>query len=121
MRRFFLFLLIAALLVGVGTLAGAAYSMFAKPTFFVQTLIFLVFSTGLLFVYLYKADKPEYFVQFYLLSMTLKLLAYCCYCLVIIFEDRSGAISNMAFFIVCYFIFTALEIGFLYRKINARK
>jgi hypothetical protein len=107
--------------VAAVTLYGVSQGAFVKPTFFVQTLIFLAFTTGLLFVYLFKANKPDFFLQLYLLSMTVKLIAYCVYCLIIILEDPVGAIENMVFFLACYFIFTGVEIAFLYRKINTGK
>jgi hypothetical protein len=100
---------------------GVENGVFSKPSFFFQTLIFLVFSTGLLFIYLFKANKPDFFLQLYLLSMTVKLLAYCAYCLLVILKDKPGAIGNIVFFMVCYAGFTALEIGFLYHKINRQK
>jgi hypothetical protein len=119
--KFFISLFISAAALGGITLLGVSEDLFDRPSFFFQTLIFLVFSTGLLFIYLFKANKPDFFLQLYLLSMTVKLLAYCSYCLIVVLEDRPGAIENVVFFMVCYFIFTALEIGFLYRKINGRK
>jgi hypothetical protein len=49
--------------------------------------------------------------------MVVKVLAYCTYNLIMIMSDRPAAIGNVAFFMIAYFIFTALEIAFLYRKI----
>jgi hypothetical protein len=121
LSKFFISLFISGALLGGITLFGVGEGAFGKPSFFFQTLIFLIFSTGLLFVYLFKANKPDFFLQLYLLSMTVKLLAYCSYCLIVILKDRSGAIENVVFFMVCYFVFTVIEIGFLYRKINSRK
>ena len=88
------------------------------PTYFFQTFIFLVFGTSLLFVYLYKFNKPDFFVQLYLLSMMVKLIDYGAYNFIMIMDDKGGATQNVIWFVVLYFIFTALEIGFLYRKIT---
>ena len=88
------------------------------PSFFYQTLIFLFFGTGLLFVYLYRFDKPDFFVQLYLLTMAVKLLAYGAYNFFMVMEDKMGARQNVVWFMILYFIFTVLEIGFLYRKIS---
>jgi hypothetical protein len=87
------------------------------PSFFYQTLVFLVFGTALIYRYLYKLDKPDIFVQLYLLTMMVKFLAYGAYMLFVILEDRPSAAPNVAFFMIVYFIFTVLEIVFLYRKI----
>jgi len=89
-----------------------------QPSFFYQTLIFLVFSTAMIYRYLYKIDKPAFFVQLYLLTMAVKLLAYGAYNAFVILEDKAGAAANVVFFMIVYFIFTALEIAFLYRKIT---
>jgi hypothetical protein len=111
--RFLITLLLCACLI-----VGFSFLLIeTRPSFFYQTLIFLVFSTGMIYRYLYKVDKPGFFVQLYLLTMTVKLLAYGAYNLVVILEDKAGAAANVVFFMLVYFIFTALEIGFLYRKI----
>jgi hypothetical protein len=88
------------------------------PSFFFQTTIFLLFGTGLLFVYLYRFNKPGFFIQLYLLSMAVKLVAYGAYNFFMIMEDGGGATYNVIWFMTLYFIFTALEIGFLYQKIS---
>jgi len=90
-----------------------------QPSFFYQTLIFLVFSTGLIYRYLYKASRPEFFVQLYLLTMAVKILAYGVYAYIMISKDAAGAALNVVFFMITYFCFTALEITFLYRKISS--
>ena len=74
--------------------------------------------TIILFVYLFRSDKGSYFVQLYLLSMVIKLIGYLAYNLVIILEDRKAASGNVVYFLMVYFIFTVVEIGFLYRKIS---
>jgi hypothetical protein len=50
--------------------------------------------------------------------MVVKLLACFAYNLVMILEDRTGAAFNVIYFMVVYFLFTALEIAFLYRRIS---
>jgi hypothetical protein len=104
--------------IGGVTWFGSSSAYFSKPSFFPQILVFLLFSTSLLFVYLYRAAKPVFFVQLYLLTMALKLLAYLAFNVVIILHDKAGAAVNVMFFLSVYFIFTALEIGFLFHKIN---
>ncbi len=119
MIRFVLVLLIAAL--ALACLAGLAYKQLwieQLPSFFFETLIFLVFSTTTIFAYLYKVDKPDFFVQLYLLTMVVKFLAYGAYNLFMIMEDKPGAAANVVFFMLLYAVFTGLEIAFLYRKIS---
>jgi hypothetical protein len=119
--RFFLTILIAAAAVAAFVLIGVERGYFEQPTFFVKTLVFLTFSTALIFAYLYKADKPGFFLQLYLLTMVVKLLAYCTFCLVMILNDKSSAIGNAVFFMSTYFVFTVIEIAFLFKKINGQK
>ena len=121
MIRFFLTLLLVALiLVALVWFSADSHWISALPSFFYQTTILLLFGTGLLYVYLYKFDKPDFFIQLYLLTMGIKLLAYGAYNFFIITEDRVGAVNNVVWFMTLYFIFTALEIAFLYKRISKR-
>jgi len=112
-----------ALVVSATVLAGltwvAQHQLWIDrlPSFFYQTTIFLVFTTTTIFVYLYNINKPDFFVQLYLLTMALKFVAYGTYNLVMLLEDKAGAVMNVFFFMVLYVVFTVLEIAFLYRKI----
>jgi hypothetical protein len=56
----------------------------------------------------------------YLLSMAIKLIAYLAYNVLIVLKDKPHAVQNVVFFMIVYFLFTALEIGFLYRHLNAQ-
>ena len=78
----------------------------------------MAFMTSIIFVYLYRRGTPGLFVQLYLLSMAVKLLACLAYNLLMIIEDGSGAIPNVLYFLFVYTVFTAVEIGFLYKKIS---
>jgi hypothetical protein len=117
--RFFIALGVAALVLVV-----AAYIMINQhfievlPSYFYQTLILLLFGTGLLYIYLYRFDRQDFFVHIYLLTMVVKLLAYGAYNFFVIMDDESGAVANVGWFMLLYMIFTLLEIVFLYRKIS---
>jgi len=118
--RFFVALLIAALALAGLTILGAHLSWInSLPSFFYQIILFLLFATFVIFRYLYRLEKPDFFVRLYLLTMVVKFIAYGAFNLIVILEDRSGAPANVVFFMVVYFLFTALEIVFLYRKISS--
>jgi hypothetical protein len=120
--RFVIALLVAAIvLAGLSAIACIQLWNGELPSFFYQTLIFLVFATITIFAYLYKVDKPDFFVQLYLLTMAIKLLAFGAYNLFMILEDKSGAPANVIFFMLLYIVFTGLEITFLYRKITGTR
>lgn len=119
MIRFGLTLVISALvLAGLTVIAYRQLWIEQLPSFFYQTLIFLVFTTFTIFAYLYKISKPDFFVQLYLLTMAVKFVAYGAYNLVMILEDKAGAAMNVVFFMILYLVFTGLEIAFLYTKIT---
>lgn len=118
MIRFVLALLATAAVITGVTLLAWQQQWLPLPSFLYQTLILLAFSTALIYRYLYKVDKSEYFVQLYLLTMTVKLLAYGVYCVFMVLQDKAGATANVVFFMVVYATFTFLEITFLYRRIS---
>jgi hypothetical protein len=119
--RFILVLLVTGGVLALsGIVAVQQHVVSGLPSFFYQTLIFLVFSTGVIYGYLYKAGSTGFFVQLYLLTMAVKMLAYGAYIFIIVHQDKQGAFANVVFFMIIYGLFTALEIGFLYRKITHR-
>jgi hypothetical protein len=118
--RFIIVLLLAAGIIWGFVVYGSELAFFQRPTFLLPILIFLTVSTFLVFFYLYTAEKPGFFVQLYLLTMVVKLLAYLVFCYVMISNDKPSAIGNVVIFMVTYFIFTALEIGFLFHKISGQ-
>lgn len=89
------------------------------PSFLYETTWLVAFVTSVLFLYLYRMARPSAFVQLYLLSLAVKLLACLAYSVLMILEDRNGAVTNVLYFLVIYFLFTTLEIATLYRKISA--
>jgi hypothetical protein len=119
MIRFFVALLVAAITIAGLTIVAKNLSWInTLPSFLYQTILFLLFATLVVFRYLYRIEKPDFFVQLYLLTMALKLLAYGAYNLIVILEDRRGAAQNVGFFMILYLLFTVLEVVFLYRKIS---
>jgi len=120
--RFF----IALFFVGVISM-GITYAMVfgglldSMPTFTTESLLLLIISIGIIFKYLIKVSQPQIFVNLYLLTMVVKLLAYGAYCFFMIAQDRASATHNVVFFLLNYLAFTALEIVFLYRKTKVEK
>ena len=119
MSRFLIVLIgVAALIGGAFWLAQNQGLLSTLPSFLLQTLIFLVFGTVVIYQYLIRAKKPELFIQLYLFTMAVKLFAYGAYCWIMIVQDRVGAMMNVTFFMTLYVVFTGLEIGFLFRRIS---
>lgn len=91
------------------------------PSFMYPSTWLMAFITTIIFMYLYRDGKESHFVQLYLLSMVVKLIACLVFILLMILEDRQGAMANATYFLTVYAIFTAAEICFLHRKISASR
>jgi hypothetical protein len=117
-KRFFVTLVIATFTIVAATLILRELQLLEMlPSFFWQTVILLFVTTGVIFLYLYQADEKN-FITLYLLTMIVKLLAYVGYNFIVIYQSKAGATANVVFFMVTYFVFTLLEIIFLYPKIT---
>ena len=101
-------------------LAVGVWGLESAPEYFYRTVVFLFICTAGLFRFLLrtKQQRPDFFVQFYLATMVVKLIAYGAYLFVVITSLTENAVADVAVFMVVYFIFTAIEIGFLYRQVN---
>ena len=111
-------IILAAALPPLVTFAGSSGWLPGIPSFLYETTWLVALVTTIIFVYLYRSRRASWFVQLYLLSMVVKLLAYFAYNTLMILEDRQGAVRNVLYFLGLYFVFTAIEIAFLYGKIS---
>jgi hypothetical protein len=113
------FLITLIVVTGV-ILAVGFWGLETLPTYFYRTLIFLFVSTAGLYRFLLKTkqERSDYFVQLYLLTLAIKLMAYGVYMFIVIRSQPDQAVPNAVFFMAVYFIFTAIEISFLYRQVN---
>jgi hypothetical protein len=91
-----------------------------RPSFLHETTWLVAFITSVIFVYLYRLNKPSFFVQLYLLSMAIKLMASFAFNLLMVIADPAGAVPNVLYFLAVYIGFTTLEIACLYRRISGR-
>ena len=121
MIRFIVALVIlASLLIGAVFLLVDMEWLAKKPSFIYQSVIFLAFTTGIIYRYLYNLSKPSDFVQLYLMLMVIKLIAFLGYNVFMVMKDKGEAKYNVLFFLIAYFAFTFLEIVFLHRQINSK-
>ena len=116
MKNFLITLTVTAFVI----FAVGAWGLEAPPVYFYRTLIFLFVTTAGLYRFLLrtKQQRPDFFVQFYLATMVIKLIAYGAFMFVLVRTLSEKAMPDVLFFMIVYFIFTALEIGFLYRHVN---
>jgi len=103
-----------------GVLALSFWGLEKQPEFLYQTLIFLFLATAGLYRFLIrtKQERPDYFVQLYLLTLVVKILSSSAYLFVIVIRQPDPAL-DVIFFMGVYFVFTALEITFLYKSVNS--
>ncbi len=113
------FLITLTLVAGIILTIGL-WGIEILPGYFYRTLIFLFVSTAGLYRFLLrtKQQRPDFFVQFYLATLGIKLIAYGTYAFLMVRDQPDQASANIVFFMVVYFLFTAIEIGFLYRHVN---
>ncbi len=116
MLKFSITLSLLTLLIGGVVWAGNL----PFPSYFFQSLILLYAGTAGLYYYLLKVrqTRPDFFVQLYLLTIAVKLLAYGAYLGYVIWDDPESSGANVVFFMSVYILFTVLEVGFLWRKVS---
>ncbi len=79
----------------------------------------MLFISTLVIYYKLIRVKGGTFVQLYLLSMAVKIVAYASFNFIMVLIDKPGANANVVFFLFAYSIFTLIEIAFLYRRFAA--
>lgn len=112
-----MFLTIAALYAAV--FFGSREQVWTvAPSFSIEIILFLGLSTIVIYFFLTRHSVSPSFTQAYLVSMVLKMLSHAAFILVIILSDKAGAVANALLFLVAYLLFTALEVSFLFHRIN---
>lgn len=117
MLKFFLTTCAIGAVLITSVYLGNNQGWMVKPSCVWETVLFPALSTLLVFWFLTRFANNS-FIQAYLASIVFKLLVNGGFILIIIFLDRSEAAANAVLFILSYFVFTALEIGFLFNKFN---
>ena len=113
--------MLAFLILGI-VLAGSGWTWFMRPSFFIEIIFFLALSTIALYWFTTRKInlQPDEFVKIYLGATVMRILFFGGFIFTVIMLDKFGAKENALLFLVCYFLFTALEVMVLYRQINAR-
>jgi hypothetical protein len=116
----FLIWLATAFIIIAGTyvLLDRAVGFRLPPTYFWESLVFVCFTTSVLYYYLIRAGK-NLFVQLYLLTLVIKLIAYAAYNIIVVVYDRPNAAANVAAFMLIYLILTTIELVLLYKKVDS--
>lgn|GEM_PF-1668794 len=120
MFRFFIALFsFAALLILMGW-GGSTLLNWVLPGFWLEIILFSFFITAIITYKLFKIRKtqPQAFVQFYLLSITLKMIAGLAFVFFLIWKDPTETGGNVGLFLFSYILFTLTEVFALMRKEN---
>lgn len=123
MTRFVLLTVLLAGLIAIIVITGSSKGLFVRPSFFGEIVIFFVFSNVALYSFTKRAvgGAPTDFIKIYLGATVLRILFFGAFIFLLIRLDRGGAFQNALFFLVNYFLFTALEVAILFREINYQK
>lgn len=118
MLRFTLSLFLMATLVVFITWLGSVQMGWSFPLFWKEIIVFMLFITLIIGYKLVRMRKEQAaaFVQFYLLSITLKMAAGLAFIVFIILKVPGEAMGSASLFILCYLLFTLAEVVFLIRK-----
>jgi hypothetical protein len=116
--RFTVSLLLVTTLLVFATWLGAAQGVWSLPLFWKEIILFMFFVTLIIGVKLVRIRKQQAaaFVQFYLLSITLKMVAGLAFVVFILIRTPAEARGTSALFILCYLLYTLVEVLFLIRK-----
>ena len=114
---------VLALIILLFVRAGVDWGWIGYPTFSIEIIAFFTLSNVALYWAVGRKlnDHPEDFVTVYLGATVLRVLFFGGFIFAVVLLDRSGAPKNTLFFLLCYFLFTIMEVGGLWIKIKSQK
>jgi hypothetical protein len=116
--RFIISAFTVCILLSLIILLGVPQGGWQQPDHWMGILVFVLFITLITYVYLVKlrSKRPHLFVQFYLLSIVIKMSASLAYIFLVAASSPSGATANVVVFLSAYGALTLLEVYFLMVK-----
>ena len=120
MLRFTIMTIALALLIKGCVMSSSLLGWFSPPSFSNVIIVFFGLSTVGLYRFVVNrlGLRPQDFVRTYLAATILRILFFGGFAFVVMRLDRPEARHNALFFLVCYFLFTALEVLILFRQVN---
>jgi hypothetical protein len=97
---------------------GAGMGWFVMPSSAILIISISIVITAAIYTILTKTANPQSFVNVYLLTIVMKMGFYLALLVVIRFLDPLSLFPNALFLVVAYLLFTALEVGVLFVKVN---
>jgi hypothetical protein len=104
-------------------MGGVEKGAFELPSYYQEIISFIALSTMALYWFTTRKMGMEAsdFVKIYLGATVLRILFFGGFIFTIIQLDPSSARGNASIFLVCYFLFTILEVVVLFKELNSRK
>src|SRR5712675_141297 len=96
---------------------GVASLQFANPSFLILILTVLAVATWLVYFFIQRTNRED-FIKNYLLTIVLKLLVGGVFIFSLLYIDKPGSDANGILFMAAYVLFTGLEVGFLFKKLD---
>ena len=123
MVRFFLLVIGLSALLYAGIAGGAGQGWFARPSYSDEIILFLGLAHLGLFAFVLRQldSRPDDFVKVYLGSTVLRILFFGLFIFLVLRIDPASGPANALFFLLCYFLFTGLEVAALYPIVSERK
>jgi amino acid transporter len=112
----YLIIMLAVLAVLMGTVwAGSVQTWWILPSMWIQVLVFLFIATLIIGFNLVRIRKnqPQVFVQFYLLSISVKMIAGLAFIFFLVWDNPAEAAPIATLFMVAYILFTFVEVAYL--------
>jgi hypothetical protein len=97
---------------------GAGKDWFSMPTSALLITAISIITTTTIYTVLVKTANPQAFINVYLLTIVMKLGFYLALLLIIRFIDPQSLTPNALFLVAAYLLFTVLEVGVLFAKVN---
>jgi hypothetical protein len=97
---------------------GARNTWFLMPTYGLEIIVISVITTASIYMVLARTGNPRLFVNLYLLTIVMKLIFFSALLLMMRFIAPQSLTPNAVLILVAYILFTALEVGVLFAKVN---
>ena len=91
---------------------------FLMPTLSTEIILINVLVTSGIYAWLFRTTDPRLFVNFYLLSIVIKLIFFSFFLLMIRLINPQNLTANAVLILGCYFIFTILEVLVLFLRVR---
>jgi hypothetical protein len=98
---------------------GIASGWFSRPSLLTEIIVVNVLATAILYRWLVKIQETPLFINSYLLSIVLKLILYSGLLLTIRIVSPQTLNPNAILLLVCYTLFTLLEVTVLFMKVGS--